>query len=126
MDTTTKVIEILAAQALRDPATIGPEDTLATLGLDSLGLVEVIFALEEAFDIAIPFNANAAAGAQVVANLLLEPAVQARAQDASVLGFQTVLNMAALSPADRARHFCQRHGGAPGGLIAAEGQNLAH
>jgi putative thiamine transport system substrate-binding protein len=52
--------------------------------------------------VAIPFNANAAAGAQVVANLLLEPAVQARAQDASVLGFQTVLNMAALSPADRA------------------------
>lgn len=52
--------------------------------------------------VAIPFNANAAAGAQVVANLLLDPAVQARAQDASVLGFQTVLNMAALSPADRA------------------------
>ena len=51
--------------------------------------------------VAIPFNANAAAGAQVVANLLLDPAVQARAQDASVLGFQTVLNMAALSPADR-------------------------
>ena len=47
-----------AAQALRDPATIGPQDTLATLGLDSLGLVEVIFALEEAFGIAIPFNAN--------------------------------------------------------------------
>jgi acyl carrier protein len=58
MDTTTKVIDILAAQSLRDPATIGPNDTLATLGLDSLGLVEVIFALEEAFDIAIPFNAN--------------------------------------------------------------------
>ena len=52
--------------------------------------------------VAIPFNANAAAGAQVVANLLLDPAVQARAQDASVLGFQTVLNMDALSPADRA------------------------
>lgn len=52
--------------------------------------------------VAIPFNANAAAGAQVVANLLLDPAVQARAQDASVLGFQTVLNMDALTPADRA------------------------
>ncbi len=52
--------------------------------------------------VAIPFNANAAAGAQVVANLLLDPAVQARAQDASILGFQTVLNMDALTPADRA------------------------
>ena len=32
----------------------------------------------------------------------LDPAVQARAQDASVLGFQTVLNMAALTPTERA------------------------
>ncbi len=52
--------------------------------------------------VAIPFNASAAAGAQVVANLLLDPAVQARAQDASVLGFQTVLNMAALTPTELA------------------------
>ena len=49
--------------------------------------------------VAIPFNAAAAAGAQVVANLLLDPAVQARAQNPTVLGFQTVLNMAALTPA---------------------------
>jgi acyl carrier protein len=58
MDVTQKVIEILAAQALRDPADVRLEDTIASLGLDSLGVVEVIFALEEAFDIAIPFNAN--------------------------------------------------------------------
>ena len=53
--------------------------------------------------VAIPFNAAHQAGALVVANLLLEPAVQARAQDPGVLGFQTVLNMAALGPEDRAR-----------------------
>jgi len=58
MDVTQKVIEILAAQALRDPADVRLEDTIASLGLDSLGVVEVIFALEEAFDISIPFNAN--------------------------------------------------------------------
>lgn len=58
MDVTAKVIDILATQALRDPATVGLEDTIASLGLDSLGVVEVIFALEETFDIAIPFNAN--------------------------------------------------------------------
>lgn len=58
MDVASKVIDILAAQALRDPATVGLTDSPAALGLDSLGLVEVIFALEEAFDIAIPFNAN--------------------------------------------------------------------
>ena len=53
--------------------------------------------------VAIPFNAAHQAGALVVANLLLDPAVQARAQDPAVLGFQTVLNMAALGPEDRAR-----------------------
>ena len=53
--------------------------------------------------VAIPFNATARAGAQVVANLILSPAVQARAQDPAILGFQTVLNLAALTPEDRAR-----------------------
>jgi acyl carrier protein len=28
------------------------------LGIDSLGLVESIFAIEEEFDISVPFNAN--------------------------------------------------------------------
>ena len=53
--------------------------------------------------VAIPFNAAHAAGAMVVANLLLDPAIQAMAQDPAILGFQTVLNLAALAPADRAR-----------------------
>lgn len=53
--------------------------------------------------VAIPFNAAHQAGAQVIANLILDPAIQAAAQDPATLGFQTVLNLAALSPADRAR-----------------------
>lgn len=53
-----KVIAIIAEQAVLDPAEITPERTLADLGLDSLGLVESIFAIEEAFDIQVPFNAN--------------------------------------------------------------------
>lgn len=53
--------------------------------------------------VAIPFNAAHQAGAQVVANLILDPAIQARAQDPDVLGFQTVLDLAALAPEDRAR-----------------------
>ena len=52
--------------------------------------------------VAIPFNGQAAA-AQVVANLLLDPQVQARAQDPAVLGFQTVLNLSALPAPDAAR-----------------------
>jgi putative thiamine transport system substrate-binding protein len=53
--------------------------------------------------VAIPYNAAHAAGALVIANLLLDPVVQARAQDPAVLGFQTVLNLPALAPQDRAR-----------------------
>jgi acyl carrier protein len=32
--------------------------SLEDLGIDSLGLVESIFAIEEAFDISVPYNAN--------------------------------------------------------------------
>lgn len=53
-----RVIAILAEQALLDPSEIRRDASPADLGIDSLGLVEVVFALEEAFDIQIPFNAN--------------------------------------------------------------------
>lgn len=53
--------------------------------------------------VAIPFNAAHRAGALVIANLILDPEVQARAQDPAILGFQTVLDIQALSPEDRAR-----------------------
>lgn len=52
------VIRILAEQAVVDPADVSPDQTLADLGIDSLGLVESIFAIEETFDIQVPFNAN--------------------------------------------------------------------
>jgi len=58
MNVREKVIEIIAQQAVLTPADVGPEQTLEDLGIDSLGLVESIFAIEEAFDIAVPFNAN--------------------------------------------------------------------
>lgn len=52
------VIRILAEQAVVDTAEVRLESTLEDLGIDSLGLVESIFAIEEAFDISVPFNAN--------------------------------------------------------------------
>jgi acyl carrier protein len=52
------VIAIIAEQAVLEPGDVTPEATLADLGIDSLGLVESIFAIEEAFDIQVPFNAN--------------------------------------------------------------------
>jgi acyl carrier protein len=57
-DVETAVIEILAAQLLLAPSEIGPDARVDDLGLDSLGKVEAIFALEERFGITIPFNAN--------------------------------------------------------------------
>ena len=57
-DLEARVIGILAAQALIEPATLRPEDDPAGIGLDSLGMVEAIFAIEEAFGISVPFNAN--------------------------------------------------------------------
>lgn len=53
-----RVIAIIAEQAVLDPSDVSPDSTLEALGIDSLGLVESIFAIEEAFDISIPFNAN--------------------------------------------------------------------
>ncbi len=58
MNVKTKVIEILAEQAVLAVSDVTQESTLESLGIDSLGLVESIFAIEEAFDINIPFNAN--------------------------------------------------------------------
>lgn len=58
MDVRTKVIEIIAEQAVLEPSDVTDESTLEDLGIDSLGLVESIFAIEEAFDIQVPFNAN--------------------------------------------------------------------
>jgi acyl carrier protein len=53
-----KVVTILAEQALLEPADVAGDATLQDLGIDSLGLVETVFAIEEAFDIQVPFNAN--------------------------------------------------------------------
>ena len=54
-----RVIAIIAEQAVLEPSDVTLDSTLEDLGIDSLGLVESIFAIEEAFDITIPFNANA-------------------------------------------------------------------
>lgn len=58
MSTRERVIAIIAEQALLDPSDVREDMTLADLGIDSLGVVESIFAIEEAFDVSIPFNAN--------------------------------------------------------------------
>lgn len=58
MDIKDKVIAIVAEQAVLEPSDVTMTSTLEDLGIDSLGLVESIFAIEEEFDITVPFNAN--------------------------------------------------------------------
>lgn len=58
MDIRAKVIEIVAEQAMVEVGDVRADHSLEDLGIDSLGLVESIFAIEEAFDISVPFNAN--------------------------------------------------------------------
>lgn len=53
-----RVIAIIAEQAQIDPSGVTDDQTLEEIGVDSLGLVEAIFAIEEAFDVSVPFNAN--------------------------------------------------------------------
>ncbi len=53
-----QVIGIIAEQAVLEVDDVKMTSTLEDLGIDSLGLVESIFAIEEAFDIQVPFNAN--------------------------------------------------------------------
>jgi acyl carrier protein len=57
-DVSARVAQIIAEQAMLDPQDVKPDTTLDDLGLDSLALVEVVFGIEEAFDINVPFNAN--------------------------------------------------------------------
>lgn len=52
--------------------------------------------------VTIPYNASAPQAAQVVANFLLSPQAQARKADPTFWGDPTVLDLAALTPKDRA------------------------
>ena len=70
--------------------------------------------------LAIPFNARNKAAAMLVANFLLSPEAQARKHDPRVWGSETVLSLAQLDAADRARFAL------PGALpVTAPGRVLA-
>ncbi len=59
-----QVIAIIAEQAVMDVSEVKLDATLEGLGIDSLGLVEAVFAIEETFDVQVPFNANDPADSQ--------------------------------------------------------------
>lgn len=62
MESIADEVRQVIARALKIPIErLTPRTTLQDLGIESLDLIEIIFALEEKFDINIPFNANEAA-----------------------------------------------------------------
>ena len=71
-------------------------DTIRTMVFDEGTLANSSY-------LSIPYNAANQAGALVLANLILDPEIQALAQDPAVLGFQTVLGMDRLEAEGRAR-----------------------
>jgi acyl carrier protein len=59
-DVETEVLKIIAAKASTEASALTLDAKLADLNIASLDVVEIVFALEEKFDIQIPFNANKA------------------------------------------------------------------
>jgi acyl carrier protein len=57
-DVARDVIAIIAKKKRVDKLNVELSDRLEDLGLESLDAVEMIFDLEEKFDIQIPYNAN--------------------------------------------------------------------
>ncbi|QMU59764.1 MAG: acyl carrier protein [Boseongicola sp.] len=57
-DIAERVIRIIADQAVLEVSDVDRGQSLDDLGIDSMGLVEAIFSIEEEFDIQVPFNAN--------------------------------------------------------------------
>ena len=53
-----EILDIVAEVALVDRAKLALDAKVTDLGITSLDMVEIIFALEEKYGIALPFNAN--------------------------------------------------------------------
>lgn len=52
------IIDIIAREGRVDVGLLTPDADLAELDIQSLEVVEIIFALEDKFGITVPFNAN--------------------------------------------------------------------
>ena len=54
MTTLERLSRILVQRYKLDPARLTPEQPLGSLGIDSLGMVEILFFIEEEFDVHLP------------------------------------------------------------------------
>lgn len=69
-DVAKEIMEIIGANASADYGPLNLSDPLDDIGLNSMDVVNVIFAIEEKFDVQIPFNANSDIEAKTVADLI--------------------------------------------------------
>jgi len=60
---TDEVRQIISKELKIPFERLTPDTALQDLGVESLDLIEIVFALEEKFDISIPYNANEVAAA---------------------------------------------------------------
>ena len=58
VDVANGVIELVSSKVRGGHGPLQMSDALETLGLESLDVLELTFAIEEKFNIEIPFNAN--------------------------------------------------------------------
>lgn len=56
MDKESDIMEIIASQAKVDVAALKQDTKLSDLNLQSIDIVELVFALEDKFDITVPYN----------------------------------------------------------------------
>ena len=57
MNTENDIFDIVANQAKVDRATLKRETKLSELDLQSIDIIELVFAIEDKFDISVPYNA---------------------------------------------------------------------
>lgn len=67
LDVESTVLDIIARKANVESATLSRSAALTSLTLDSLDIIEIMFQIEETFDVSLPYNANQAANATATA-----------------------------------------------------------
>lgn len=65
-----RVFRLIAKQAKVDPSEVHVDSTMASLNIPSLGAVELIFDLEDEFDISFPDNEGADFNSETAGHLL--------------------------------------------------------
>ncbi|HXA20351.1 MAG TPA: phosphopantetheine-binding protein [Thermoanaerobaculia bacterium] len=71
MATIFERVQMIAAKKYSlDPATITPESTLESLGLDSLDLIELLFDVEDEFQIRVPQDGGSALKTATIADIV--------------------------------------------------------